>query len=85
MSTILRQKPKTVAPQPVQKKSVFGRENEIGSLWIKVQENGDEYMTGDVNINGERTSVIVFKNKFKVEGEKTPDFRMYLRPPPEQQ
>lgn len=47
---------------------------EIGALWINVKNgSNDKYLTGQVN--GEK--VILFKNKYKEENPKAPDFRIY--------
>lgn len=49
-------------------------DREIGALWLNVnQKTQEKYLTGKVN--GEK--VILFKNKYKSENEKAPDFRMY--------
>ena len=49
-------------------------DREIGALWLNVnQRTQEKYLTGKVN--GEK--VILFKNKYKSENEKAPDFRMY--------
>lgn len=54
---------------------------ELGALWVNVkQSDGSKYLTG--TINGEK--VIVFKNKYKDENEKAPDFRVYKQQPQEQ-
>ena len=46
---------------------------EIGALWVNAKPGGDKYLTGHIN----KEKVIVFKNKFKEENEKAPDFRVY--------
>ncbi len=53
---------------------------EVGALWLNVnQSSGDKYLTGQ--INGEK--VIMFKNKYKEENPKAPDFRVYKQKDPE--
>lgn len=53
---------------------------EVGALWVNVnQKSGDKYLTGQ--INGEK--VIMFKNKYKEENAKAPDFRVYKQKDPE--
>lgn len=47
-------------------------QNEIGALWIKNEGTRKEFLSGTVN--GE--PVVVFKNKFKKPGERTPDYRI---------
>jgi hypothetical protein len=47
---------------------------ELGALWINVKPGtNDKYLTGHIN----NEKVIVFKNKFKDENPKAPDFRVY--------
>ena len=47
---------------------------EIGALWVNVKQGTSEkYLTG--HINDEK--IIVFRNKFKEENAKAPDFRVY--------
>jgi len=51
---------------------------ELGALWVNVKQGTNEkYLTGA--INGEK--VIIFKNKYKEENEKAPDFRVYKQQP----
>tara|TARA_B110000305_G_scaffold169543_1_gene187420 strand:+ start:136 stop:399 length:264 start_codon:yes stop_codon:yes gene_type:complete len=57
----------------VQKKEKTEWDNrELGALWINVKGN-DKYLTGHIN----NEKVIIFKNKFKDENPKAPDFRVY--------
>ena len=49
-------------------------DRELGALWVNTKNNsGEKYLTGQ--IKGEK--VIVFKNRFKEENPKAPDFRIY--------
>lgn len=63
--------------KPTTTKSKLGREKERGGLWVKTSQDGKEYMTGDVTVNGTKIQVIVFPNNFK-EGLQ-PDYRIYER------
>ncbi len=61
-------------------KKKFGRESELGGIWVKESKSdGKEYMTGDVTINGQKTSLIIFRNNYK-EQANHPDWRIYRRP-----
>ena len=51
---------------------------DIGALWGKIGENGDEFFTGEITINGVKTQINVRRNKFK-DNDKRPDWRIYLR------
>lgn len=49
-------------------------EKSIGALWIQTSEKG-EYWTGNIEINGTKQNVIVFKNTYKKDNQ--PDFRIF--------
>ena len=48
-----------------------------GALWLKDGQNG-KYMSGVVEINGEKHSITVFKNNYKQEA-KHPDYVINMR------
>ena len=50
---------------------------EVGALWVNAKSGGDKYLTGHIKVGDTKEKVIVFKNKFKEENEKAPDFRVY--------
>ena len=50
----------------------------IGALWLKEGAKG-KYFSGNVEINGQKTNIVVFKNTLKQPGEKTPDYRIFLQ------
>ena len=53
-------------------------DRELGALWVNTKNgNNEKYLTG--KIKGEK--VIVFKNKYKEENEKAPDFKVYVQKP----
>lgn len=58
--------------------STTNKKEELGALWRKKSMNGSEYYSGTINFNGEKKEVVVFQNSYKKEGERTPDFRIYL-------
>lgn len=57
-------------------------EKNIGALWLKTAKNGSKYMSGVVEINGEKHSIVVFKNNYK-EQDKHPDYRIFPSEPRE--
>jgi uncharacterized protein (DUF736 family) len=67
------------------------RDSELGGLWLKTSNAGNKFMSGKLTINGELIEVVIFKNTFKQEGERTPDYRVYRSqprdgaPPPRQE
>lgn len=51
---------------------------ELGALWVNAKNGSNEkYLTG--KIKGEK--VIIFKNKYKEENEKAPDYKVYVQKP----
>lgn len=58
------------------------RNDELGGLWLKeAQASGKKYMSGRLTIGDESVDVVVFKNEYKQEGERTPDYRVYRSQP----
>jgi hypothetical protein len=53
-------------------------DDKIGALWIK-EKDGKVYMTGDVN----GVQVVVFRNTYKAEGSREPDWRVFKSKPRE--
>ena len=50
------------------------KEQDLGALWIKTGAKG-EYMTGTIEVNGEKIGVVCFTNQHKKEA-KHPDWRI---------
>lgn len=48
----------------------------IGALWIGEGKTG-KFMSGEIELDGKKTRIIVFKNNYKKE-DKHPDYRIYL-------
>ena len=48
----------------------------IGGLWLKESHKGTKFMSGEIEINGVKHSVVVFKND-KGDNERRPDYRIY--------
>lgn len=57
------------------------KQKELGALWIKQGPRG-EYMTGVIEVNGEKTNVVAFKNDNK-KNPKEPDWRILKSVPKE--
>lgn len=53
----------------------------IGGLWLHKDHEGRHFLSGSLGI----AQLFVFKNKFKKEGDKYPDYRIYVarRPKPD--
>lgn len=52
----------------------MSKEDELGALWLKDGKNG-KYMSGRIEINGEKINIVVFKNTYK-EKENQPDYKI---------
>ena len=79
LKTPINSKSKSALATPIAPKKL-GKDSEVGALWTKSSQRGEEYMTGDITVNGAKTQIIVFRNGFK-EHDKMPDFRIYFREP----
>lgn len=58
--------------------------NSLGALWINESKAGNKYMAGQIEVDGKKIKIVVFKNKFKEE-EKHPDYRIFPSQPKEAQ
>ena len=59
-----------------------GSENKVGALWIKEQRGGGEHMSGEVEIDGRKTRVVVFRNSYRTEENRQPHYIIYRDQPP---
>lgn len=53
----------------------------IGALWEKEGRNGNSFMSGSVEIAGEKHQIVVFKNTHKTDGSNQPDYKIYPSTP----
>ena len=53
------------------------KEREIGALW-KRESSNQKYLSGKMKVGDEELGVVIFTNRYKEEGSKQPDFRVYL-------
>ena len=53
------------------------KEREIGALW-KRESSNQKYLSGKMKVGGKEVGVVIFTNRYKEEGSKQPDFRVYL-------
>lgn len=60
----------------------MAKENEIGALW-KPNTDSDRapLASGSITIGGVTTRIVVWPNRFKKPGEKSPDFRIEVEQP----
>ncbi|MFA5185361.1 MAG: hypothetical protein WC551_02650 [Patescibacteria group bacterium] len=49
----------------------------LGALWKKTSQKGEVFMSGEIEIDGKKTKIVVFKNSHK-EQEKHPDYNIIL-------
>lgn len=57
-------------------------EKSIGGLWITEGKNGKKFMKGNVEINGQKEYIIIFKNNYKK--DRQPDYMIYKQQQKEQ-
>ena len=55
-------------------------EKSIGGLWKNKTKKGDTYLSGSIEIGGEKVKIVIFKNNYKEE-EKHPDYRIFESKP----
>lgn len=55
----------------------------IGALWEKFTKAGQSYFTGNVEVNGAKIKIVVFKNNKKSK-ETQPDYNILISQPPAQ-
>ncbi len=60
------------------------RQQSIGGLWLKEKKDGGKYMSGSIEVAGQKVQIVIFRNTHKQEGEKTPDYRIYESKPREE-
>ena len=60
----------------------MSKENELGALWVKDGKNG-KFFSGNVEIDGKKTDIVVFKNTYKEEGSRQPDLKILKSTPRE--
>lgn len=53
---------------------------DCGALWVRTKED-KEYMTGTITIGDTVYEIVLFKNSYKKEGDRTPDWRIYHSKP----
>lgn len=58
----------------------------IGALWVKTSKKGTQYMSGTIEIDGQKMNIVCFANKKTKDSQ--PDYRILPsedRPPRQQQ
>jgi len=56
--------------------------NFVGGLWKQESVNGKKYLQGNIEIDGVKHRISVWKNNFKEEGDKKPDYQISLMDDP---
>lgn len=56
------------------------KEKSIGGIWINEKE-GKKWLNIQVELDGEKHKLIAFKNHYKEENEKAPDYKIFLSRP----
>ena len=58
-----------------------GETRSIGGLWTKVDKNGKHFVSGMVEVNGVKQDIVIFKNLYKQEGDRKPDWKIMKSEP----
>jgi uncharacterized protein (DUF736 family) len=62
-------------------------EKSIGALWVKTSRNNEDFMSGEVEINGQKHPIVVFANRFYQQdteaGKNPPAWRVFAGKPRE--
>lgn len=53
------------------------KKEKIGAAWTKVSQKGVKFLSGQIDHNGEKIPFIAFRNTYKEEGSRQPDFIIY--------
>ena len=49
-------------------------DRQVGSFWIQEREGDSSYLLGNVEIDGKKVLISIFKNKFSDSNSKSPQF-----------
>lgn len=52
----------------------------IGALWNKISKTNTRYMSGTVELNGQKINIVAFAND-KGDNEKKPDWKLFIQQP----
>jgi uncharacterized protein (DUF736 family) len=52
------------------------QKKDIGALWARTSSKGNQFLSGFVQVNGEKYEIIVFQNN-KDGNDKRPDYRIF--------
>ena len=55
-------------------------QNSIGGLWLHEGKGGSKFMAGEIEVDGKKVPIIVFKND-KRDNPKRPDYRIFKSEP----
>lgn len=55
----------------------MNKEDKIGAFWTRDSKSGQRYLSGHIEWKGEKIAITAFKNSYKEEGSKQPDFIIY--------
>ena len=57
------------------------KKQSIGGVWVKESKAGERFISMQIDINGQKVNLVGFKNKYKEEGGKQPDYKLYVSEP----
>jgi len=56
-----------------------------GGLWSRTSRQGNKFLSGEIELGGQKYRIVIFANGLKKAGEKTPDYRIFESEPPQTQ
>jgi uncharacterized protein (DUF736 family) len=54
----------------------MNEQKSIGALWLKESKSGTKFFSGNIEIDGKKIAIVIFRNTKKPEGSKQPDYRI---------
>ena len=55
------------------------KKKSIGGLWVNESKAGVKYLNGALKINDVDHKIVIFKNTYKKDGDRTPDWNIFLK------
>lgn len=57
----------------------------IGALWLQTAQSGRRYLSGTVELDGQKHRIAVFRNTYKDPETRQPDYRILLSEKPHEE
>lgn len=57
------------------------KEKSVGGLWVNEREGKGKWLSIQIELDGEKYKLVAFKNSYKQDNEKQPDYRVFISRP----